>query len=288
MADETALLRALARRVAALAAEHTRPRAILLTGSAARGDADAFSDVDLILYYDVLPDQAGREAIRTALGGDDLRELGATESGVVEQYVVEATYCQLAHVTIAGWERELQQAVAGEESELPLGKMVSGLFEGEALHGAGLVDEWRSRAVFPDSLRRTLVERSWKFFPLWRFEHSFPPRDAPIFMREELVDAAYALLEVLAALNGVWFSRFQLKRTREATGKLAIAPPRLYERLVVLVSGPLDEAVLELESLVGETRELVAAHVPDAEITPAAPLGARQEPRVRPRPAQEA
>jgi predicted nucleotidyltransferase len=288
VADETALLRALAGRAAALAVEHARPRAILLTGSVARGEADAFSDVDLILYYDALPDEAAREAIRTALGGDELRELGATETGVVEQYVVEATYCQLAHVTIASWERELEQAVAGEESELPLGKMLSGLFDGEALYGAGLVDEWRSHAVFPDPLRRTLVERSWKFFPLWYFERSFPQRDAPLFTREELVNAAYALLEVLAAVNGVWFSRFQLKRTREATEKLAIAPPRLYERLVVLASGPPDEAVLELESLVGETRELVAEHVPDAEIALTAPLGARQEPRVRPRSAQEA
>jgi hypothetical protein len=56
----------------------------------------------------------------------------------------------------------------------------------------------------------------------------------------------------------------------------------------VLASGPLDEAVLELESLVGETRELVAEHVPDAEIALTAPLGARQEPRVRPRSAQGA
>jgi hypothetical protein len=288
VADESLLLRALAVRIAALAVEHTRPRAILLTGSVARGDADAFSDVDLILYYDRLPDEAAREAIRAALGGGDLRELGATETGVVEQYVVEGTHCQLAHVRIAGWEHELGQAVAGEESELPLGKMVSGLFEGEALHGGELVDGWRTHAVFSDALRRTLVERSWSFFPLWYFERSFPPRDTPIFMREELVKATYALLEVLAAVNGVWFSRFQLKRTRKATEKLAIGPPRLYERLLVLVSGPLDEAVLELEALVGETRDLVAEHVPDAEIALTAPLGARQEPRIRALPAQGA
>jgi hypothetical protein len=278
-ADEVAMPRRLAERLGALAVEHTRPRAILLSGSAARGDADAYSDVDLILYYDALPDEMGREAIRTAAGGGESQVLGASETGFVEQYVVEGTYCQLGHVTVAGWEQELAQAVGGEESELPLGKMVSGLFEGVALHGVELVDEWRARARFPDALRRTLVERHWAFFPLWFFERSFPPRDAPVWMREELVKASYALLEVLAAVNGVWFSRFQLKRTREVVAKLEIAPPRLYERLLVLVSGDLEAAVLELESLVEETQTLVAEHVPGAQIALGRPVGTRQEPR---------
>jgi len=274
--------RALAERLAELAVEHTGPRAILLTGSVARGDADEYSDVDLILYYAALPDEAGRESIRTGIGGGDRQVLGAEENGFVEQYIVDATYCQLAHVTVAGWEGDLGKAIAGEESELPLGKMVAGLFEGEALHGPDLIDQWRDRAVHTPALKRTLIERHWTFFPLWFFERSFPPRDAPIFSREELVKAAYALLEVLAAVNGVWFSRFQLKRTQEATEKLAIAPERLYERLLVLVSGDLGTAVLELESLVGETQAIVAEHVPDAEIPLRVPIGARQEPRTAP------
>jgi predicted nucleotidyltransferase len=34
---------------------HTQPRAILLVGSAATGEVDGYSDVDLILYYDLVP-----------------------------------------------------------------------------------------------------------------------------------------------------------------------------------------------------------------------------------------
>jgi hypothetical protein len=109
-------LRDLADRLAALAVEHTGPRAILLTGSVARGDADEYSDVDLILYYDALPGEAGRDQIRTAIGGGDRQVLGAEETGFVEQYVVEATYCQLAHVTVERWEDELGKAVAGESA----------------------------------------------------------------------------------------------------------------------------------------------------------------------------
>lgn len=50
----------------------------------------------------------------------------------------------------------------------------------------------------------------------------------------------------------------------------------------MLVSGDLDAAVLELESLVGETQAIVAEHVPDAEISLPVPIGVRQEPRPAP------
>ena len=273
-------LRELAGRLAALAVEEAAPRAIRLTGSVARGEDDEWSDVDLILYYDALPGEAQREAIRVAAGGGPAQAMGASDSGVVEQYVVDGTYCQLAHVTVAGWERDLDQALAGEESELPSGKMVAGLFESEALHGADLVEAWRSRSAYPDALRRTLVERHWRIFPLWFIEGSMRARDAEVWMREVLVEAAFDLLGVLSALNGVWFSRFQLKQTRGAVDKLAIAPPRLYERLLLLASGEIHAAVLELEGLVEETAALVAEHLPEAQI----PFGRRPGERLPARP----
>ena len=48
-------VRGLARRVTAAALELGPLRAALLAGSGARGDADFYSDVDLLLYVDELP-----------------------------------------------------------------------------------------------------------------------------------------------------------------------------------------------------------------------------------------
>jgi predicted nucleotidyltransferase len=42
---------ALAKRNANIYLSHCAPRAILLTGSAARGLADCYSDIDMIVYY---------------------------------------------------------------------------------------------------------------------------------------------------------------------------------------------------------------------------------------------
>jgi hypothetical protein len=53
--NAVAHLRGLAERSAAAYLAETEPQAILLVGSGATGDADAYSDIDLLLYYDDLP-----------------------------------------------------------------------------------------------------------------------------------------------------------------------------------------------------------------------------------------
>jgi predicted nucleotidyltransferase len=55
MTEASRYLLALAEHVAAAYLAHTAPRSILLTGSAADGTSDYYSDLDLIAYYDRLP-----------------------------------------------------------------------------------------------------------------------------------------------------------------------------------------------------------------------------------------
>ncbi len=70
MNEASRYLQRLARRVAAAYVAHAKPRAILLTGSAAAGESDSYSDVDLIAYYDARPNDAQRAAAREHVASD--------------------------------------------------------------------------------------------------------------------------------------------------------------------------------------------------------------------------
>ncbi|MGZ8716310.1 MAG: nucleotidyltransferase domain-containing protein, partial [Gaiellaceae bacterium] len=78
MAAPTLRLRGLARRITDAYLGHMTLRAALLTGSCARGDADGYSDLDLLLYADEAPPP---EAPATAQ-----RELGAGPAAVLIPY----------------------------------------------------------------------------------------------------------------------------------------------------------------------------------------------------------
>ena len=275
-------LRALARRIADVVVEETEPRAILLVGSAATGEADLYSDLDLIVYCDELPPPERVDAVLVRLGGAH-RELiyPRDEDDHGEGFLLDGVECQLAFTRVSAAERELERALGGEELETPLQKVVQGVQEGLPLLGEELIAEWRGRvAGYPDALRRATIVHHWRFFPLWFTARRLAVRDTYIWRRQVLVNAVLDLLAVLGALNRLYMApHFELKRLRKLTARMTLAPPDLADRLERLFEAEAEEAALELERLVGETKALVEAELPDLELPPLRrPLGARHEP----------
>jgi hypothetical protein len=266
--DSTAHMRALARRVADTYIAHCHPRAALLVGSGATGDVDSFSDLDLLLYYDQAPSEASLAAAGQHLAATDVKDTAWHEElGCSERYSIEGVPCQLGHAVIAGWEREIAQVVDDLELDRTLLKQMSGLFEGRPLHGADLITQWRARAAFTERLQRAMIAKHWTFFPWWFYEEKLAARDATIWRYDVLVQSAYNIAGVLAALNQIYFSTFEFKRLGRFVSRLEIVPENLEGRLNALFDPDERASTIVLERLVAETQELVAARFPDLELS---------------------
>jgi len=279
MADATDRLRALAERITEVYRRHMPVDAALLAGSAARGDADEYSDLDLLLYGETVPPYETAAAAQHELGaGQAIAILPHGEQGFLDQFPLEGVACQVGLLSLADVEADLERLlVAHEGLDTPLPKIATGLLEGIPLHGDALVGRLRARVEdYPESLRRAMVEHWWRFFPLWHFEPSLPSRDAPLWQQEELVNAAYALVGTLAGVNRLYFARFEFKRERAFLAKLELAPERFGERLLELFRSP--EPLRELEQLVAETQAVVERELPGVDVSLRRPPGSRQEP----------
>jgi hypothetical protein len=273
-------LRNLAQRLVALELEHTEPAAALLTGSVSTGEADEYSDIDLILYFDgKLPEDAAIDAVRLAAGGGEATPIGPrTELAYAIQFLVDGVQVQLAHETLASVESDIAKVVDELDVDTPLQKALEGLHSGAALHGAATIERLRDRAQYTDRLRRAMVETFWRFYPLWYVADQLERRDAVVWRYEVMAQSAYNLLGVLAGLNRIWFTTFQLKRMRKLVDSFEIAPPQLADRIETLFDPDAKAAVTELERLVGETRDLVRRHIPDLELPLVRELGTRHTP----------
>jgi predicted nucleotidyltransferase len=280
MSEATEHLRALARRLVAAALERVPVRGALLVGSAARGDADFYSDLDLILYVDEVPSEETFADIRTAVDGTEPTRRNPNEDVSSEEFDLQGVRTEVSFIALAWIEARLDELLDNiEDFDSSLQKVLSGLDEGLPLHGEALIGELRGRVgSYPEPLRRAMVERRWKFFPLWYYGEAMAARDAELWRLDMLLDAAFNLLAVLAALNRLYFTRFELKRMRALIGRMERVPSRLADRLESLFRLAPESAAAELGRLVEETKALIADELPDVELAVRFSPGTRQQP----------
>jgi len=274
-------LRGLAAQVVDAALRQLDIRAALLVGSAGRGDADRYSDLDLLFYVDALPPDDAVARLRKFLGGiHPVRRYERTEHATGEEFELAGVRTEVSFTTVERVEWQLDQLLVELVDVVsPRQKLLAGLAEGLALHGDELIARWQARLrEYPEPFRREMIARRWRFFPLWFHEDALEHRDCELWRLDVLLDGAFDLLGVLAALNRLYFARFELKRMRDLVARMEIAPPSLADRIEALFRLPRDEATREFGLLVEETRLLVAAELPDLALALPAPLDARQRP----------
>ena len=279
--EATEHLRALARRIVDAALERVPVRAALLAGSAARCDADSYSDIDLILYVDTVPSNEVVAEVRDAVGGTNaVAKSEPTPYFCGEEFELQGVRTELSFIALAWSDSRLEELLERiEEFDSPFQKVLSGILEGVPLHGEALLECRRARVrTYPEPLRRAMVERHWRFFPLWYYEEAIAARDAELWRLDILLEAAFDLLAVLAALNRLYFTRFELKQLRALVAKMTLAPTRLADRLESLFRLDPHAAAEELGQLVHETQALVAGELPELELTLQFPPGTRQSP----------
>jgi predicted nucleotidyltransferase len=281
MDEATDYLRARARRIVDEALKRVPLKAALLAGSAARGDADFYSDLDLLLYVDEVPPEEVLGQIREAVGGTDPIPKGEpTDYFCGEEFNLDGVRTEVSFIALAWSESRLDEVLDRiEEFDSPSQKVLSGILEGLPLYGEELLERRRARiGKYPEPLRRAMIERHWNFFPLWYYGEAMATRDAELWRLDMLLEAAFNLLAVLAALNRLYFTRFQLKKMRELIAQMKLAPARLGHRLESLFRLEPDAAAEELERLVEETHALVAAELQDLELPLRFAPGTRQQP----------
>jgi hypothetical protein len=274
MTDPTGQLRTLARCIADSYVADAQPRAILLVGSAATATADLYSDLDMLVYFDQVPAEEVLAETSRQLGAERHRitawsdESGPPdERGYSERYALDGIECQVGHVSVGAFEREIGRLLVRLELDEGLLKIMSGLFEGLPLYGKELIDGWRHQAAYTEELQRAMIEKGWTFFPWWYFQERLRARDATVWRHDVLVQSAYSIVRVLAALNRLYFSSFEFKRASRFLARLEIAPLDLAARLDALFEADEPASTAELERLVGETGALVAARFPDIDLT---------------------
>ncbi len=285
MTPESGYLRSLARAVMTAVDERVSVQAAVLTGSAARGNADRFSDLDLLVYVTTIPASELLEEVMIAAGGvKPVRRDAPTDHFSALEFTVNGVRTELTFFTVTSVEDLLDRLLGDlEDVNSALGKVLLGIDEALPLHGEALIARWKARLrPFPEPFRRAMITAHWEFFPLWYHQDAIAARESELWRLEVLLDGAFNLLGVLAGLNRLYYARFELKRTRTLTDRMQLAPPALADRIEALFTIPPGEAAIAFGALIEETRALIHRELPDLALELPKPLSSRQRPWTMP------
>ena len=218
------------------------------------------SPIWTLFYVRRVPTDDEVTAVREAVGGENpLRRWEATDYANGEEFQLEGVRTEVSFTLAERVEWLLDQLLVElDDIASPRQKFLAGLAEGLPLYGDELMGPWQARVrAYPQPFRLEMIRCHWNFFPLWYYGEAMSLRDTELWRLDVLLEGVFNLLGVLAAVNRIYFARFELKRTRDFISKMTLAPPHLADRIEALVHLPAQDAAQEFGQLVAETAELV-------------------------------
>ena len=267
---------AIGRRVGAAYAANPSVAAVIVGGSAARGHADRFSDIEIGAFWHRPPseEERGAAAERAAayvhrlypyeedeeVWSDDLfvgqRREGEPTTGVL---------IEIPHYTVEYVERVLSSVLERYDTSDSKQSLISAILAGVPVSGGEIIEGWRARAkVYPRGLGVAMVRRYAQIDHFWRTEMFQKRGGNMLLLYDTFVQVAKKLLYVLLGLNGVYYSGFKWVHLLAADMKVA---PRDFERRMqgVFRLEP-EQGARELEALVEETYALIEAEMPEVDV----------------------
>ena len=260
----------IARQNTAVFRQNPHIKAILVTGSVAKGHADDNSDIDIIMYYDALPGQAAFEAYRQAAldSGGGFYGGNAQDGWALFQYI-DGIRHDFAHAKLSETEEMIEQFLAEptlEENNLFIA--LDGILTGVPLKGTEITQTWKEKLThYPPQLGDMLVKKHLRFRPHWVLQKMGVERNEVIFLQEELLNAVQNIFGVLCGLNKLYHPG-KIKGLNQTVTKMQIAPPNVASRLPALFEVDMQTAVNNLKTLIEETITLVETHMPHIDTAP--------------------
>lgn len=252
----------MAEKLATFYSSHSDVKMVCLGGSSARGIADEYSDLDIIIYWAELDEDWIRNG-PLAIPRTDL--LNPSPGIFIESYHIEGLKADFGHVKLDDWKEWLKPLHNNAQLEPELIDMAGGFLSSVVFYGK---DEFQrissSLAEYPDSLALHVVRMNMRFFVRGYLENQCFDRGDLAAYHDGMLAILKKLMNIIAALNRYYFYAGELRWIDYHLKRMPIRPADFtWETILGMLENPGHEAVSKLYLLQDEILSLVEKHFPD-------------------------
>lgn len=262
---------ALAHALAARYARNAHVAGVLVGGSTARGQADRFSDLELMVLWSTPPSDDDRRAVVDAVGGDLHRLYPYDEAAAVWEDVYflgrdtadrakSGCLVEVSHHRVATLNARVGHVVDQAGADEALLNLMAGIADGHILAGEPVILPLQDRlARYPDALQQAVVRRYGYIDHFWRWEMYAARRNNVPEAYALFTTVVHRVVHLLLAVNRRYFGGW--KWLASMVEQCPLAPERAVERIQTIYQVPLREGAPLLAHLVDDTFDLVERHV---------------------------
>lgn len=242
---------------------------VLCAGSTGRGEADRWSDLELLVVWAAEPLPEQRRVAPDRAGGDHLRQFDRDPGGYAtgDDYWIggpagTGLLVEAGHLTAADATAALDRLLVDADPDPDLLALAAAFGGGVPVHGD--LSRWRDRvAAYPPRLAAAAIRRHGQIDHFWRWRMYVDRHDVH-GLRTHNARVAGAVLHMACALSGVFWPG--PKWAVPLAARLPVAPVDLADRLRRVDTLAPDAAASALTDLVEETYDLVEVRTPEVDV----------------------
>lgn len=233
--------------------------AMAVGGSVSRGQADAFSDLELLCFWDVFPDVDTRMKLIEAIGAklifpvdDDLNE---------DNLILSDIQVDILHNTIDYYDNMIEDAWEFHLADYQTLGFLDTITYAYPLFGEDILDVWKEKTLnYPRALAINVIYDNLVKLHNGNIE-LYIQRDNPTEFYAQMVTIQRKLFNILSALNKTYAGGY--KWMYPELENMENTPINIATRFKQMLAGNKFEAIEDLYALVFETLFLVKNNFPE-------------------------
>jgi predicted nucleotidyltransferase len=253
---------ALAQQVSERLSPYAGIQAMAVGGSVARGFADVYSDLEILLFWDKLPNDEARHAIISALQADFLYPYNGPAQE--DNLLIKGFQVDLWHATVTAEDAVIASVLNNFTTDLGAGNFMDTIQSCIPLTGGSIIARWKKLAAeYPTELAVRNIQIHLENFDLKQLDLALQ-RDNPTLFYHTLSNVQASSFMVLLALNRTYYPT--LKWIYPTLNSFAIAPTELIPRLRRMFQIPPAQALVEMRSILMEILDLIVQYHPQIDV----------------------
>jgi len=256
----------LAGKLCSCYSSHPGVKMVCLGGSSARGTADAWSDLDVIVYWeDMDEDWIRAEPLAAAEGVQRTALISTGPGSFLESYHLQNLKADFAHVKLADWREWIRPLHTEPSPDNELISMMEGFLSSMVFHGQSVFDEmFRSASVYPDSLAIDVIQKNTGFFVNGYLEGQCLDRGDLLAWYDGMLVMIKKLLNITAALNRYYFHAGEARWAEYHLDRMKRKPAELtWANILRMLENPGPETAAMLSGIQMEILEMVVSEFPE-------------------------